>query len=596
MTRFLKLAAIAFLIYIIGLTVLLVSIFFLGKKTITSLQSGEFAQAQKTLSLLQARSQVVNTLTFGILSRQYISPAKTTFSLASIMIKFASTLQEYAREVQNPSSQLVQEKYVSMKEAFVDLQSFWNVWQKQRTQSLGLWKLLEKRNVLSMLDETGAFLDFFEKFTPFLGYAQDQEDVRVLVLLQNNMELRATGGFMGSFAELEFKRGAMQNLTVQDIYVPDGQLKGYVEPPAPLKEYLFQTGGWRLRDANWDPNFPDSAKTISWFFNQGGSKQYNVIVAINLHLVQEILEITGPLYLTDYNQEISAQNIYSFAQVQTEKDFFPGATNKADVLGAIARAFQRAIIEKASTAPSDLLKYASQAFEQKDVLVWSEQEALQKLVVANGWDGSIKKVDCEHLNCISHSLYLVENNLSINKTNCCMERKAGYDVWIDKNGNVKTELKLFYRNNNPVTPIPPRYYGGGYRNYLRVYTDLPVVRAVTDQHEVEKSNITTQKHDDLKLLDFGWLVEVPGQETETVDISFQEQKLSFDESAVYELYLQKQPGLLTNEYTIRFHVPEDLMVEEKEIEGELIQEPGFYQTTIQVDKNTKKSFVIQKRK
>ncbi|MDP1743836.1 MAG: DUF4012 domain-containing protein, partial [Candidatus Amesbacteria bacterium] len=42
-----------------------------------------------------------------------------------------------------------------------------------------------------------------------------------VVLLQNNTELRATGGFMGSYARLRFRNGTLQSTKFEDIYEPD---------------------------------------------------------------------------------------------------------------------------------------------------------------------------------------------------------------------------------------------------------------------------------------------------------------------------------------------------------------------------------------
>lgn len=85
-----------------------------------------------------------------------------------------------------------------------------------------------------------------------------------LVLLQNNMELRPTGGFIGSFALLTFNKGQLLDFEVRDVYSTDGQLKGHVEPPTELKEHLGEAG-WYLRDSNWDPDFPTSAARAAWF-------------------------------------------------------------------------------------------------------------------------------------------------------------------------------------------------------------------------------------------------------------------------------------------------------------------------------------------
>ena len=201
-----------------------------------------------------------------------------------------------------------------------------------------------------------------------------------LVLLQNTMELRPTGGFLGSFAMLNFDNGVLSSMKVEDIYVPDGQLQSYVKPPKPVEEYLFQKGGWKLRDSNWDPNFPEAAKTIAWFFDKGGYHNVDGVVTVNFSLVQRILQVIGPLYLPDYNQTISAENIYSFTQVNTEKNFFPGATNKESILGGLARALMRRLEELSSKEQLAIAHTMFEALQTKDVMMWMHDPVLQTFI------------------------------------------------------------------------------------------------------------------------------------------------------------------------------------------------------------------------
>ena len=43
------------------------------------------------------------------------------------------------------------------------------------------------------------------------------------ILFQNNMEIRATGGFIGSFGILNFENGKLYDLAIYDVYDADGQ-------------------------------------------------------------------------------------------------------------------------------------------------------------------------------------------------------------------------------------------------------------------------------------------------------------------------------------------------------------------------------------
>src|SRR3989344_5583158 len=64
------------------------------------------------------------------------------------------------------------------------------------------------------------------------------EDKRYLLLFQNSNELRATGGFIGSYAEVSFHSGRLEDLIIDDIYNSDGQLLEKniaITPPEPIK-------------------------------------------------------------------------------------------------------------------------------------------------------------------------------------------------------------------------------------------------------------------------------------------------------------------------------------------------------------------------
>ena len=58
---------------------------------------------------------------------------------------------------------------------------------------------------------------------------------KFLVLLQNNNELRATGGFVGTIAQGQIENGVISKLDIRTVYDPDGQILDWVKPPSPLQ-------------------------------------------------------------------------------------------------------------------------------------------------------------------------------------------------------------------------------------------------------------------------------------------------------------------------------------------------------------------------
>ena len=109
-------------------------------------------------------------------------------------------------------------------------------------------------------------------------------DKTYLVLFQNNMELRPTGGFIGSYALLNIGNGKMKGFSISDVYTADGQLKGHVDPPDAIRKYLAQPHFF-LRDSNYDPDFVVSSEKAIWFLQKELGINVDGVIGINLFLV-----------------------------------------------------------------------------------------------------------------------------------------------------------------------------------------------------------------------------------------------------------------------------------------------------------------------
>ncbi len=268
-----------------------------------------------------------------------------------------------------------------------------------------------------------------------------------IVVFQNNNELRATGGFMGSYAAISVQSSGVREIRIQDIYVPDGQLVGHVDPPAPVQQ-AFGQGWWKLRDSNWDPDFNVAAAQMAWFFEQGGEKA-DGIVAVNLSLVNSLLGALGEIKLTDYPEKITAQNFYYLAQKYAEEKAFPGSTQKKDFLGAVGRGMMEKIRTIGSIGQIRLIGQIYGEFKKGEILVWFRDKDLAS---------SVQGLDKRDY------LYIVESNLGANKANCCINRQVTQEV-----DNFKTRLVIKYQNNNVFeNPKPPYFWGGNYIDYLRI--------------------------------------------------------------------------------------------------------------------------------
>lgn len=294
-----------------------------------------------------------------------------------------------------------------------------------------------------------------------LGFDKPRE---YIVLFQNNMELRATGGFMGSYGRIRVERGSITLVKIEDIYTPDGQLAGHTEPPWPIQS-AFGQGWFKLRDSNFDPDFTKSARTIAWFFEQGREPKADGIVAINLNFLEKMLDLVGPVYLLDEPEPITSQNFYKKTQESVEKDFFPGSIAKRTFLSKLGSQVFRTLNELPLTQKIRIPAIIFRQLKEKQILFVMFDEAVSEWLRAQRFDGAIKDmtrfIDSDYLS-------LFESNLGANKANCCIKRQV--HLKLDKQSEtIDHTLTIDYENTNPTTlKKPPQYWGGAYVNFLRI--------------------------------------------------------------------------------------------------------------------------------
>jgi hypothetical protein len=355
-----------------------------------------------------------------------------------------------------------------------------------------------------------------------------------LVLFQNNMELRPTGGFIGSFALVTFTSGKLTDINIQDVYAADGQLKGHVEPPPPIRKYLNQAN-WFLRDSNWDVDFPTAAKRAEWFLDKEIDVPVDGVIAVDLNLIKDILMETGPIYLDDYQMEISKDNLYEKTQGQVEENFFPGSSKKASFLTALSRDLLTKLTDEYGQNSVKLTKVIYQNLEGKHLQVFLHNTLGQKALGNLGWDGSFNTPDCSG-NCYVDPLGLIEANLGVNKANYFIKRNYLLNISAE-NGEVLKNLTVVYEN----TANPAIGNAGIYKNYLRV-----VVPSTSFEESIAlgSENVSPDETVNSGRKELGLYFEViPGQKKE-LRVSWRNSTdLDWQKSGSYQLFWRKQAGM-----------------------------------------------------
>lgn len=378
-----------------------------------------------------------------------------------------------------------------------------------------------------------------------------------LILFQNTDELRATGGFIGSYAKITFVDGVLMEFEIQDIYEPDGQFEGFIAAPSGVADYLSSGRGLRLPDANWWSDFPRSAQTLLQYFAFGREQRVLGVVAVNLQLAEDVLRVFGPVYLEDYAVTVTADNLARVARAD-RATFFPGSKQKAHFLTLL---FNQIKLKVESAEPIQLVQLAKlwqTRAATKDWQWYSPNETLQQMSHRYGFSGAVSLSDPDSLYFAS-----VESNVGINKANAGITRSVDLQL-------LPTQLQVLVQFSNlQLKPIispaalltdigemrSELQNGLGYVNYqrflvspyLRVASifvgDQPV--AAWDEELLEVSGVTLRQ--------VGFIVTVPESSKERVQISFE---LDAAQAPVTNLLnipsltLQKQSGLPATPYDV----------------------------------------------
>lgn len=285
--------------------------------------------------------------------------------------------------------------------------------------------------------------DFIKRLPSLVGAGEPKN---YLVLLQNNMELRPTGGFIGSFALVRFDVAKISDIQVYDVYSADGQLRGYVQPPLPIEKYLGEAS-WNLRDSNWDPDFSISARRAEWFLDKTLDIRVDGVIAVNLNLLNSLLEVTGPIAVSDFGGTIDSYNFYKTIQDEVESDFFPGSRKKANYLTALTSSF----VNKLVSLDGSYIPYLGRIFylnlKAKDVQVYLHDSLADSLFNGFATSSVLGEKTCS--NCLDVKTGIIEANLGVNKVNYYISRSGNYSFFVDKSG-VGAKLKIRIVNSSSL--------------------------------------------------------------------------------------------------------------------------------------------------
>lgn len=410
-----------------------------------------------------------------------------------------------------------------------------------------------------------------------------------LILMQNEDELRPTGGYLTAAGSAVVMDGKLISIKIESSELIDDLSKPYPIPPWQFTEFM-NIEMFLFRDSNWFTNFPATASWAEYFYSYSRATSSDGVIAIDMQTIVRLLKTLGSVEVEGVESPITDSNVLKYMR-SAEESRPPGVKGPWDrkqFISRLAEPLLKKILNARGQAWTKLAPVLVDLLEEKHVLVQMDDADASTFLEKRGWDGAVQ------IPADSDFLMVVDANMGYNKSNAIMETSIHYQVDLSDPSAPSGSLQIQQTNRSklsvPCTPfvitdaidiqitngIPYYNIDECHWGYLRVYTpeganlvrsnpkDIPAEATLTEQ-------IIPARTDNLGDEDipgaqvFGMMVITPTQESTVTEFAYDLPKTVITQQLsgsglTYRLKIQKQPGVAAYPLTISIKLPEGAQI------------------------------------
>ena len=302
---------------------------------------------------------------------------------------------------------------------------------------------------------------------------------KYLFIFQNNHEMRASGGFIGSYGFLDMNSGRIREFKIDGIYNPDGQLTDKVVPPRPIQKI---SAAWSLHDSNWWPDFPKSAEKAMDFYARTGGPSVDGVIAVTPVMIERLLEITGPITMPQYKLTLTADNFVDLTRNEIESNALEDEIQSKEIdrdkdqdededededespkkilsdlmpilMGELKKDLSREKLTK-------LLSVVLGGLDQRQVMIYTRNQEVQEILESKKWGGRILSTDDDYLS-------VVHSNINGFKTDGVIDDLITHESQLNEDGRIINRVSVERTHNGGNTGR--QWWDAVNANYMRVY-------------------------------------------------------------------------------------------------------------------------------
>lgn len=413
-------------------------------------------------------------------------------------------------------------------------------------------ELVEKINgIVKPLEQVSQFLP------DILGL---NERKRYLILLQDNGEIRSTGGWITSYAIVAIEGGQVRELYVDDIYNAQAvlNLKGYTYRTPNSLVRALQNTSFSFPLVNWDPNLDNVLLSSEQFvYDLGKGNTLDGVIMVDMVFILKLLDQWDGIEVPGESELITSENLYPNI-FETYSNEAPNEQRKSTFLTDFFNAVVTKVFSSKLTDNKELYSTITEAVGEKHILLTFKNSMARAYVDQEGWDGNLdSKFQSAPIN--------IDWNWGNNKANLYIKKSHTLDINIKDENTIDYTYQVAIQNDSTKEEYPQ----GEYKNYVRIF--IPYNATVTGIKGITDNKYDIYEDSGYKVL-AGWF-NIPIKETSTLEVKYRITKDSEGSNFLlkkndthYEMDIDiyKQPGSRKDSYNFSLSYPQTWVIESNE--------------------------------
>lgn len=309
-----------------------------------------------------------------------------------------------------------------------------------------------------------------------------------LVIFTQPAESRGLGGLLGAWVELRAVDG--------ELDVVDSGKSTELNRAGPCEQrtisgpedYKFRYDRFRpqcfIQDLPLSPDFPSVAEVTRQMYEQTKGVALDGVIAVDPAGLASILEITGPVQVTEFGQRLTATNATRFLLHDQYIVYDRDEESRDDFLEAALRTTFDQLVEGDVPGPKRISTVLGATVNERHLMAHFFRPGEQELMLELESDGALPAPPAG-----SDAFLLVTQNKGNNKIDSYLRREISYRAEVDpRTGNLDATATVTLFNDAPAAGLPDSIIGNNDQGldfgtnavFFNFYTPHRVTGAVLD--------------------------------------------------------------------------------------------------------------------